>query len=502
MVIQKIFGPPGTGKTTCLLNHVEDELEKGTESSRIGYFAFARKASMEARERATKKFPYLNAERDFPWFRTLHSLAYRCLGLSSNAMMQASNYAEFAQTVGLMIVAEEQEEEFVVRTDNPVLNAINLARIKGLALSTYYHQSRLPFEWHYVDYIARSYDDYKKERGLYDFTDLLEIVLRKEEKLPALEVLIVDECQDLSRLQWDLVQELSQRSLRVFLAGDDDQAIYTWAGADVGAFLKFPGHIRVLDTSYRVPSKIHALANQVARRIRNRQPKNWVSKPEEGSINTHHRFQDVDVTSGEWLILASCNYMLHDVHGWLKAQGLLFERFGQRSISETMLGAVLGWENLRKGRAVSLNIVKSIYRYLPWSAVKRGMKALPQAEEKESYTMELLTTRWGLDVGVSQWIWHEALSKITVEKREYLIALLRRGTRLLEKPKIRLSTIHGAKGSEADHVLLLTDLSAKYAKQYHHDPDDVHRLLYVGLTRARKTLNLVLPQHYARSFRF
>jgi DNA helicase-2/ATP-dependent DNA helicase PcrA len=501
MHIQKIFGPPGTGKTTCLLNHVEEELANGTDSTRIGYFAFARKAATEAKERAIQKFPHLNAEKNFPWFRTLHSMAYRCLGLSSTAMMQASNYTEFAKTFGLTLVAEEQED-FMVSTDNVVLNAINLARIKDLSLFEHYHQSSLPFEWHYIDYIARGYETYKKERGLYDFTDLLEVILIKKEKLPNLDVLIVDECQDLSKLQWELVQALSEKSLRVFLAGDDDQAIYNWAGADVDSFLTFPGEVHVLSTSYRVPAKVHLLANKIAQRIRNRQPKQWVSRQEHGEINTHKQFQDVDVTTGEWLILASCNYMLHDVHGWLKAQGLLFERFGQRSIAENLLGAVLGWENLRKGRSVSLSIVKNIYQYLPASAIQRGMKTLPDAEEKESYTMELLKKRWGLNPDVAQLIWHEALSKIPLEKREYIIALLRRGTKLLEKPKIRLSTIHGAKGTEADHVMLLTDLSTKYTQQLYKNPDDIHRLLYVGLTRTRKTLELILPQHYSRSFQF
>jgi superfamily I DNA/RNA helicase len=79
--------------------------------------------------------------------------------------------------------------------------------------------------------------------------------------------------------------------------------------------------------------------------------------------------------------------------------------------------------------------------------------------------------------------------------------LLRRGTRLMDKPQIKLSTIHAAKGGEADHVLLLTDLSAKSAQEYQSNPDDINRLLYVGLTRTRKSLHLVRPQYYDRAFK-
>jgi superfamily I DNA/RNA helicase len=67
--------------------------------------------------------------------------------------------------------------------------------------------------------------------------------------------------------------------------------------------------------------------------------------------------------------------------------------------------------------------------------------------------------------------------------------------------RIRLSTIHGAQGGEADNVLLLMDLSPKFAKEYATNGDNVHRLFYVGITRAKKSLHLVLPRHQEKGFR-
>jgi ATP-dependent exoDNAse (exonuclease V) beta subunit len=156
---------------------------------------------------------------------------------------------------------------------------------------------------------------------------------------------------------------------------------------------------------------------------------------------------------------------------------------------------------LRNGRELNFTMVQQIYRYLPTNAVKRGFKSLPNAPEDGVYSMQLLQEQWGLNPQVATLIWHEALTKIPDEKREYVIALLRRGTRLMDKPQIKLSTIHAAKGGEADHVLLLTDLSAKSAQEYQSNPDDINRLLYVGLTRTRKSLHLVRPQYYDRAFK-
>ena len=76
-----VLGPPGTGKTTTLLNKVDDYL-KQTDPDKIGYFAFTQKAAHEARDRAIKKFNL--TEDDLPYFRTLHSLAFRKLGMKKD----------------------------------------------------------------------------------------------------------------------------------------------------------------------------------------------------------------------------------------------------------------------------------------------------------------------------------------------------------------------------------------------------------------------------------
>ena len=498
MQVHKVFGPPGSGKTTFLLNIVEQELDSGVPPQKIGYFAFTRKAANEAKERALTKFPHLNSETDFPWFRTLHSLAFKCLGVGAKDIMKPEHYHEFAKQAGLEIGVDTDEDSLVVRTDNPILNEINIARIRGEDLKTHYNSSNMDIEWYHFEYVERSYRHYKNANNLIDFTDLLELVLHDVGRLPSLEVLIIDEAQDLSRLQWELVKELCRKAQRSFLAGDDDQAVYTWAGADVRSFLDFEGEITVLEQSYRVPAKVHALAGDIVKRIRKRQEKNWNPRDYPGEVHFYNDYEHVNISNGDWLVLASTNYLLNGPHEWIKSQGLLFERHGQRSIPESVMTAVLGWEALRKGKEVPFPVVKLVYKYLGPDYIKRGFKQLKDANPEALYTMEKLKEHHGL---LTDAIWHEALSKIGEDKRDYLIALLRRGTKITGKAPIKLSTIHGAKGGEADHVLILGDLSSKFAKEYSRNPDDINRLLYVGVTRARQSLHIVLPKNEQKGFR-
>ena len=232
-MITKIFGPPGSGKTTHLLDIVQQELSAGTSPLNIGYFAFTRKAATEARDRAVQKFPHLEAKTDFPWFRTLHSLAYHCLGASNKDMMTAADYAMFAKEAGLSVSTSSDGEEFIVQADNAILNEINLARIRGQDLQSHYRQSRMEIEWFHFELVERAYRHFKAANLLMDFTDLVERIIgsgyEQQDHLPELDVLIIDEAQDMSRLQWQLVEALESKAQRTYIAGDDDQALFCWA---------------------------------------------------------------------------------------------------------------------------------------------------------------------------------------------------------------------------------------------------------------------------------
>ena len=496
----RIFGPPGTGKTTTLLNMVEQTLDKGVPPSQVGFFAFTRKAATEAKERAAKRFD-LDPDKDLPYFRTIHSLAYRLMSVKETELMGSQNYKELSQAIGFNLSSSASDDENVSfkATDHPILQLINLSKTKKTTLEHEYNHSNVNFTWVEVKYVADSYANYKSTFGLMDFTDLIiRFANEADHLMPSLKICFLDEAQDLSPLQWDIAHKLDKKSERMYVAGDDDQAIYRWAGADVDHFINLSGDAEVLEQSYRVPAAIHALAEKIASRIQNRFPKVYRPKKEQGQIFRVPDIRTINMSEGSWLIMAQARYMLRDIEIELKNGGYLYERQdSSRSIPEKMSLAINGWETMRKGRAIPFGAVQAIYGYMTGNGarIKRGHKNIA-ADDEDMFDLKQLQDHYGL-LATDEMIWHEAMDRIPDADRAYITALLRRGEKFNAKPRIRLSTIHGTKGGEAENVVILPDLTAAAMEE---SGDDLHRVFYVGVTRTLKNLYILEPDDYLRAY--
>ena len=501
--IFRIYGPPGTGKTTALLNKVDEALRQGIPPSKIGYFAFTRQAAYEAVERACQRFGL--DETQLPWFRTLHSFALRLSGIRSEQVMQNEHYRELSSSIGIRLMPDTAngEDNIFDSSSNadPYLSIINLARLKKIPLRKQYNLSDSNIDWMTLSYVARSLQSYKSRLKVYDFTDMLEIFVNESSKFcPNLSVSFIDEAQDLSPLQWDVAHVIEKHSDKIYCAGDDDQAIYKWAGADVEHFIGLNGGYEVLEQSYRVPQNIHPLASRISKRIHKRVPKTYLPRQEDGSVKRINDISHVDLSEGTWLILAQAGYFLNGIVDDLKSRGHLFSYYGHRSISQKISEAVNGWEQMRKGREITAPVARIIYSYMSvGNRVKRGFKKIPHLMDDETVTLEALQRDHGLFATIDM-IWHDAMDKIPDSERAYITALLRRGEKFNGTPRITLSTIHGSKGGEAENVVLFTDVSPAASKAAEQDPDELHRVFYVGVTRTKKNLYLIEPEDALRSY--
>ena len=492
-----VLGPPGTGKTTTLLNKVDSYL-KETDPDRIGYFAFTQKAAHEARDRAIKKFNL--TEDDLPYFRTLHSLAFRKLGLKKNQVMQPRHYKDLGEQLGFPVTYAEHQEDHggFFTSDSEFLQIINLAKVRNITLEQQYNKREhtQDLELDKLHDIAEALRIYKKERNLIDFNDMI-LDFVKSDLSPKFDVVFIDEAQDLSLMQWDMTKSIWNKSEDSFIAGDDDQAIFKWAGADVDSFIALQDQMinLPLTQSFRIPTKVHTLAMGIINRIKHRIDKTWRPKTNEGSLQRHFNVDSVDMSSGEWLVLARTKYMLKEIEDVLHRKGLYYETRHKRSYEKDIQEAAQDWEHLRQGQLLSYKQIEKIYGYM---SPEHRDKTLLQGMTKGSfYGIDQLTKDFGLK---TKKVWFEALDDAGSRRIEYLRKMRANGEQLNKKPRIELSTIHAAKGGESQNVVLLTNLTKTTMETYERNPDDENRLFYVGATRTKENLHIIEPKQYNKGF--
>ena len=474
----KVVGPPGTGKTRRLLNNVQRYSDIGVPLNKIGYFAFTRKAAGEARDRFLKVKTELT-KKDIRYFQTLHSLAFNTLGLKEENVMQELNYKVIGETCGIQIKYASYETNNwngIFSSDSEYLSMINLARVREISvmdqLDRNEHLSRI--ERDKLDAIEQEINSYKKVFGLIDFTDMIQKFLDKGVS-PKFDVIFVDEAQDLSLIQWSMIKKIEKdTNCDVWVAGDDDQAIFGWAGADVDSFINWEAQELPLKQSERVPTIIQKKALNVIDRIQeNRIDKEYFPKAESGEIFERYKLSDIDMSKGDWLILTRTKSLLKPVITFLKKKGFFFNTAQGNSIGKSLYEDIQNWSKLQKKIE------------LPEIQVQR-------IRERIEGSMNLSLK------------WYDVFNKLTDSQITYMKLLLLNGENPTEDARIKVSTIHGAKGGEATNVVLFLNETAntiKGAKKSAAKQDEEYRVWYVGITRSMKNLYLIKSQNKSKEFK-
>jgi DNA helicase-2/ATP-dependent DNA helicase PcrA len=283
-----------------------------------------------------------------------------------------------------------------------------------------------------------------------------------------------------------MAQHLAAYAERVIIAGDDDQAIYQWSGADVERFLELDvQETKVLSTSYRLPRQLYDYANQLSDRITKRFPKQWNPRGAGGLVKRIKKIEHAPLNRGEWLILCRNNCYIKEVCEYLARNMWSYWSKDHSLCDEDLLKDIRNWELLRAGGKITKYAALQIYERLRvGKEFKRGHKLLPNLRSVGAVDLNLLKKEGGL---LRSEVWYKQFGRLSYNQVEYIRGVLRSGEKL-GKPRIMVSTIHSVKGGEADNVLLLSDITPNTAKSMKLREDEEARVFYVGVTRARESL--------------
>ena len=270
-----VLAGPGSGKTTVIVGRVRNLVEnQGVSPSNILVITFTRAAAREMEER------YLAYDMEQTGgrvsFGTFHSVFFRILKLAyqydgGNIVREEQQVQFIREEMGRLSLDVEDEGEFI----RSILSEISMVKGEMIPLEHYYAKNCSE------EIFKQLYENYQQEmgrRGLLDFDDMLVMCYRlfreRKDILSAwqrkYQYILIDEFQDINRIQYEVVKMMALPGNNLFIVGDDDQSIYRFRGARPELMLGFPkdypqcGRV-LLDVNYRsTPQIVEAAGRLIA----------------------------------------------------------------------------------------------------------------------------------------------------------------------------------------------------------------------------------------------
>lgn len=282
-----VIAGAGSGKTRTITYRIANMLDKGIPQSAILALTFTNKAAREMADRVKelvgRKLPMLTVS-------TFHAFGVRVLRESISHLGYKENFSIYDQADKMALIKETARS---LKIDPAELNLYDLAN-----LFSDIKTGRARWDADSSQY-SPIYDEYNELLKLYnavDFDDLIVLPIKLfKEKPDVLEkyrkryrYIMVDEFQDTSKIQYDLVYLLAKESRNICVVGDDDQSIYSWRGANYENIVQFEKDFPEvkeikLEQNYRSTGTILDAANSIISHNTKRKKKNLWSKSGEGN---------------------------------------------------------------------------------------------------------------------------------------------------------------------------------------------------------------------------
>ncbi|EJA6813801.1 UvrD-helicase domain-containing protein, partial [Clostridioides difficile] len=299
--VEKTEGPvlilagAGSGKTKVLTTRIAYLIEdKGVQAPNILAITFTNKAANEMRERVEQN---IGPETKDMWISTFHSCCVRILRKDINKIGYNRSFVIYDSADQVTLVKDCLKELNLsdkVFEPKAVISAISGAKDKLYTPKQFKDINMADNRMVKIADIYALYQDRLKRNSALDFDDLIlktvELFKANDEVLAyyrsRFRYIMVDEYQDTSKAQYELIKLLAREHQNICVVGDDDQSIYGWRGADIRNILEFEKdydnvHVVKLEQNYRSTQVILDAANKViSNNIERKRKKLWSEKKE------------------------------------------------------------------------------------------------------------------------------------------------------------------------------------------------------------------------------
>ena len=522
----KIYGPPGCGKTTSLINIVEQELAAGVAPSEIIYTSFTRAAAAEARSRAQRKFTQYD-KKAFHYFSTIHSICHRELGIKKDQMFTDKKLDEFSKVFKYQLSGLDPTREGL--PDSPYKEGVLQTECDYAEFFCHWHLHRMlplqdafkifmqehqevppAFNQRYLlNYMERRLA-FKNQYNLVDYTDLLVKALELGLCPDGIRVVVRDEEQDSSPLLSKVADLWSRKAERVYLAGDPEQAIYDWSGAVPRLFMDWDAdETVVLQEGHRCSRAVTMQARVVQSRMRNRYAGDQftpTSVPGESRHVGYVNWMELIAENKDIFFLHRTRWLVSKSYSELMDNGIPFHVLRgkepplQKKIGEVFRALYLLLEDQQITIQQLCDIADKVSA-TPW--MERGAKTqIKEREEERPQDQVYITDMPGLGFRPDFMLHLKRADFRPILKGEpdeitYLERLYQHhGIKVFQStPRLKVGTYHSVKGMEADIVVLNPEFTTMVKRAYALNPEPEHRLMYVGVTRAKEKVIRLMPNN-------
>lgn len=462
-----------THNTRRLIEEVSKELET-RRPEELAFVTFTRKGAEEGLRRVCSKLMF--EPEDLPYFRTLHSLTFHALNLKGTQMFGRLDQRKFNKEFGYNVNRCEVDTGKVAPTrDSLYLDFYDMERSGAL---TSKQLAEADIEKAYYNQIVRNYEAYKAREGKVDFFDCLIKYVENGEALPV-KVAMIDEAQDITALQWRVIEKAFRKAEKIIIAGDDKQSIYAYSGARPDFLIQLSKQFPVehLSKSYRIPYSVYKLSVAITNFIGEKTEQKAEPRMENGEgmimqLNELDRiinFIDEDCIKNDpdktaWYILARNNCFLEEPKKILEEALIPYW---------TAEGFFMGGEIMKRLKDYE-NFKMEGYR---------DPKKKEDFQRKfgiEDFTQSFTETN--LFTEGRKWVYASYIEKYGLKKLEEMCKW---------NPQVLVSTIHHVKGGECQHCAIMLDTTRKTTGNIYNDIDEELRILYVGVTRTKRDLFLI-----------